>query len=175
MHHTHTHIYIYMCVYIYISLVGRVFANGPRNRGSIPSWVILKTQKIILDTSLLDTQHYKVCIKGRVEQSSERSSALPYTLVWKLLKWEPSGCLRLQSPTSLTFTLCLYKKVWKLIEGIMYVHYLPQIHDQIKSFTQTPSYRKQIDFHFIILTLLCIIIVFPIIIGAGRGPMWLTC
>ena len=30
---------------------------------------------------LLNTQHYKVQIKGKVEQSREWSSALPYTLV----------------------------------------------------------------------------------------------
>ena len=30
---------------------------------------------------LLDAHHYKVKINGKVEQSRERSSALPYTLV----------------------------------------------------------------------------------------------
>ena len=34
-----------------------------------------------LDASLLNTQHYKVRIKGKVEQSMERSSALPYISV----------------------------------------------------------------------------------------------
>ena len=34
-----------------------------------------------LDTSLFNTQHYKVRIKGKVEQSRERNSALPYTSV----------------------------------------------------------------------------------------------
>ena len=34
-----------------------------------------------LDTTLLNTQHYKVRFKGKVEQSWEWSSALPYTLV----------------------------------------------------------------------------------------------
>ena len=33
------------------------------------------------DTSLLNTQQYKVRIKGNVEQSRERGSALPYDLV----------------------------------------------------------------------------------------------
>ena len=37
--------------------------------------------KRVLDTSLLNTQHYKVHIKGKVEQFRERSCALPYTLV----------------------------------------------------------------------------------------------
>ena len=36
---------------------------------------------MVLDASLLNTQHYKVRIKGKVDQSWERSSALPYTLV----------------------------------------------------------------------------------------------
>ena len=38
-------------------------------------------KKMVLDTSLLNTQHFKVLIKGKVEQSRERSSTLPYTLV----------------------------------------------------------------------------------------------
>ena len=63
-----------------IGLAVRVFANGPGDLGSIPGRVIPKTQKMVLDASLLNTQHYKVRIKGKVQQSMERSSALPYTL-----------------------------------------------------------------------------------------------
>ena len=37
-------------------LVGRVFANGLGDQGSIPSRVIPKTLKMVLDTSLLNTQ-----------------------------------------------------------------------------------------------------------------------
>ena len=59
----------------------RVFANGPGDLGSIPDRVIPKTLKMVLDAPLLNTQHYKVRIKGKVEKSWERSSALPYTLV----------------------------------------------------------------------------------------------
>ena len=59
----------------------RVFANDPGDMGSILSRVIPKTQKIVLDASLLNTQHYKAQIKGKVKQSRERSSALPYTFV----------------------------------------------------------------------------------------------
>ena len=64
-----------------IGPMGRVFANGPGDLGSIPGHVIPKTLKMVLDTSLLNTQQYKVCIKGKVKQSRERSSALPYTSV----------------------------------------------------------------------------------------------
>ena len=58
-----------------------MFANGPGDLGSIPDRVIPKTLKMVLDTYLLNTQQYKVRIKGKVEQSRERSSALPYTSV----------------------------------------------------------------------------------------------
>ena len=66
-------------VYRLIDLVGRVFANGPGNLVSIPGRVVPKTLKIVLDTALLNTQQYKVRIKGKVEQSRELSSALSYT------------------------------------------------------------------------------------------------
>ena len=52
----------------------RVFANGPGDLGSITGRVIPKTQKMVLDATLLNTQHYEVRIKGKVEQSRERSS-----------------------------------------------------------------------------------------------------
>ena len=64
-------------MHIYIGLVERVFANGPVDQSSIPGQVIPKTQIMVLDASLLNTQYYKVQIKGKVEQSRERSSALP--------------------------------------------------------------------------------------------------
>ena len=64
-----------------IGLVGRVFANGLGDLGSIPDRVIPKNLKMTLDTSLLNTQQYKVRIKGKMEQSRERSGALPYTSV----------------------------------------------------------------------------------------------
>ena len=50
-----------------IGQMGRVFANGPGDQGSIPGCVIPKTLKMVLDTSLLNTQQYKVRIKGKVE------------------------------------------------------------------------------------------------------------
>ncbi len=60
--------------------MGRVFTKGLRDWGAIPGRVIPKTQKMVLDTSLLNTQQYKVCIQGKVEQSRERSSVLPQNL-----------------------------------------------------------------------------------------------
>ena len=60
-----------------IGLVGREHANCPGDLGSIPGRIIPKTLKMVLDISLLNTQQYKVRIKGEVEQSWERSCALP--------------------------------------------------------------------------------------------------
>ena len=56
------------------------FADGPGDWGSVPAQVIPKTQNMVPDVSWLNTQHYKVGIKGKVEQSKEKSCALPYTL-----------------------------------------------------------------------------------------------
>ena len=56
-------------IYQLIGPVDRVFANGPGDLGSIPVRVIPKTFKMVLDASLLNTLHYKVRIKGKVEQS----------------------------------------------------------------------------------------------------------
>ena len=47
-------------------------ANGPGDRGSIPGRVIPKTQKMELDASLLNTQHYKVQIKGKWNNPGRR-------------------------------------------------------------------------------------------------------
>ena len=61
--------------------MSRVFTNGLGDRGSIPGQVIPKTQKMVFDTVLFNTYNHKVRIKGKVEQSWEWSSALPYTSV----------------------------------------------------------------------------------------------
>ena len=58
-----------------------MFANGPGDLGLIPGRVIPKTLKMALDTYLLNTQKYKLHIKGKVEHFRERISALPYTSV----------------------------------------------------------------------------------------------
>ena len=63
-----------------IGLAVRVFANGPGDLGSIPGRVIPKTQKMVLDASLLNTQHYKVRIKGKVGQS--REGVAPFPTPW---------------------------------------------------------------------------------------------
>ena len=77
-----------------IGLGSWVFANGPGDLGSIQDRVISKTLKIALDTSLLNTQQYKVLIKSKVEHFREKSSAPPLHLgvvaIEKGAFWSPS-------------------------------------------------------------------------------------
>ena len=61
--------------------MSRVFANGQGDRSSIPGRVIPKTQKMVLDASLLNTQLIRYGYKGKMKQSKEWSSTLPYTSV----------------------------------------------------------------------------------------------
>ena len=51
--------------------MSRVYANGPGDQRSIIGRVIPKTQKTVLDVTLLNTQYYKARVKGKVEQSKE--------------------------------------------------------------------------------------------------------
>ena len=46
-------------------LMSRVFANGPGDCVSVRVRVIPKTQKMVLDAALLNTQYYKVSIKDK--------------------------------------------------------------------------------------------------------------
>ena len=44
--------------------MSRVFANGASGRDSIQGRIIPKTQKMVLDTTLRNTQQYEVRIKS---------------------------------------------------------------------------------------------------------------
>ena len=57
--------------------MNRVFANGPGDRGSIPVQIIPKTQKMVLDAALLNTQYHKVMIKGKVENPGNGVASSP--------------------------------------------------------------------------------------------------
>ena len=72
-----------VCVHLYwsIGLISKVFANGLGDWSSILGRVIPKTQKMVLETTLLNTQHYKVWVKwsnpgkGVVPSSTPRCSS----------------------------------------------------------------------------------------------------
>ena len=57
--------------------MGRLFTKGPGDLGLIPGRLIPKTLKMVLDTSLFNTQQYKVRIKGKVEQSRKGVAPSP--------------------------------------------------------------------------------------------------
>ena len=61
--------------------MSRVLANRPGDWVSIPGRVLPNTQKIVLDAVLLNTHHYKVRIKAKVEQSRDWSIAFPNNAV----------------------------------------------------------------------------------------------
>ena len=63
-----------------IRIIAEIMTKGT-NETVIPGRIIPKTFKMVLDTSFINTQQYKVHIKDKVKQSRERNSALPYTLV----------------------------------------------------------------------------------------------
>ena len=80
--------------------------NGPGDLGSIPGRVIPKTQKMVLDASLLSTQHYKVRIKGKVEQS--RKGVAPSPTHWCSSYRKGSLRVTLDYGRQLYFTYLLY-------------------------------------------------------------------
>ena len=75
-----------------IHIVGRVFFNGPGERGSIPGGVLPKIPKMVLDACLLNSQQHKAWIKGNAVQSNERSSSFH---LWRSTKslWSQKYCL----------------------------------------------------------------------------------
>ena len=85
-----------------------MFTNGPGDRGSIPGRAMpkKKKKKKVLNASLLNTQHYMVWIKGKVEQSREWSCTLLYTCVVAIEK-EAFGSPSTKVP-NLTYFLLNY-------------------------------------------------------------------
>ena len=64
-----------------IGIMVRESADGFVDCGPVRGRVKVNTQKMVLDASLLNTKHHNVLIKGKVKQSREWSSFLPYALV----------------------------------------------------------------------------------------------
>ena len=122
----YTYIYIYIYEYQPIGLLGRVFAHGLEDWGSIPGWIIPNTQQMVLDNSLLNIQHYKVCIKDKVEQSRESVVAIE------------KGAFRLPSTKFTNFTYIFFI-VTIIVSYLIIVAFLCQFF--IPNFN---CYRKQI-------------------------------
>ena len=54
-----------------------MFANGPKDRGSIPGRVLPKTQNMVHDDFWLNIQHYKVRIKGKWSNPGKAVASYP--------------------------------------------------------------------------------------------------
>ena len=68
--------------------MGRVFVNGMGDLGSIPRYVISKTLKMVLDTSLLNTQRYKL---RNLWKGVAPSPQLGVVAIEKGAFWSPSA------------------------------------------------------------------------------------
>ena len=93
--------------FVLVYLVGRVFVNGLGDLGSIPGRVIPKIFKMVLGTSLLNTQQYKARIEGKAIQRNEQRPPQHFGVVAieKGAFWSP----RLRSPTFLTYRINPFK------------------------------------------------------------------
>ena len=80
-------------------LMVRVFANGPGDLGSIPGRVIPKTQKMVLDVTLLKTQLYKVRIKVKWSNPGKGVAPSPTPRCSSYRKGTLLGHPQLRSPT----------------------------------------------------------------------------
>ena len=67
---------LFICFMAYQLLMG----YGPGDRGSIPGRVISKTQKMVIDATSLNTQHYKVRIK--IKRSNAGKGVAPSPTPW---------------------------------------------------------------------------------------------
>ena len=67
-----------------------MFVNGPGDRGSIPGRIIPKIFKMVLDTSLLNTHHYKVLSRVKWSNPGKGVTTSPRprcTSYWKGNLW----------------------------------------------------------------------------------------
>ena len=99
-----------------------MFANSPRGRGSIPDRVIPKTQKLVFDAALLNTQHYKVRIKGKVEQS--REWVVP-SLTPRCSSYWKGASGSLSTKIDNFFTYLKAKKLSKSVHIYLYIYIYP--------------------------------------------------
>ena len=145
--YTDTYIYSYLYVYAYI-----VFANSPGDRSSIPGWVIPKTQKMVLVTSLFNTQHYKVWIKGK--SSNPGKWVMLFSTPWCSSYWKGSfrGTLDYSRLILYTHThthTYIYTHPYICIYTYLYTYPLTYIYVHIRIFTHTHTHTHTHTYIFI--------------------------
>ena len=101
--------------------MGRVFANGPGDRGSISGRVIPKTLKIVLDTSCLTLSNMRYV--SRVKWSNSGKGVAPSPTPWCSSYWKGSllvalnyGCQLKKKFYLIIIIICLHTVIW-LREG----------------------------------------------------------
>ena len=72
----------------FIVLVGRVFANGPGNLGSIVGRVIPKTLKMVHNTYLLH-HHHHIALVARISLTLSRHSSLSFITLGRSSEQQP--------------------------------------------------------------------------------------
>ena len=147
-----------------IGLAVRVFANGPGDLGSISGRVIPKTQKMVLDASLLNTQHYKVRIKGKVEPS--REGVAPSPTSWCSSYRKGSLRVTLDYGRQLYFLLiwernCKYSakfnRMARILKTIFFTRWKPLLQVLIKRDVNIWMYRERVlDYITLHLIIKCV-------------------
>ena len=94
---------------------------GPGDQGSIPGWVIPKTQKMVLGAALLNTQRYKIRINGKVEQS--REAVAPSLTPWCSTYRKGNLRVTLGYGRQLTTLLYIYIYIYSRRPKTMFVEY----------------------------------------------------
>ena len=84
-----------------------MFANALGDRVPVPGRIIPKTQKMVFDTSLLTTKHYKIRIKGKWSNPGKEdapSQHLGVVIIWKGAFRSPSTMVGLL--TNIWYCIC---------------------------------------------------------------------
>ena len=74
---THAHTQTNKQTYRPIGIMVRGFASCSEDRSSLPGRIMQKTKKLVLDASLLNTQHLKVRIKSEWSNPEKKGTAYP--------------------------------------------------------------------------------------------------
>ena len=135
-----------MFVYFFFKKRLRMFDNSTGDQGSILGWVIPKIQKLVLDTPLLYTQHYLVCIKGK--WSNPRKEVVPSPTPWCSSYWKGSLWV---APNYGWLTYFIYKLCTRKIQCSC-------------KFLQISS--------FLSFLLMCLVLVYHGYTNANIGPGW---
>ena len=110
----------FLSFYQVISLMNREFANGQGDQSSIPGWVIPKTQKMVLNATLLNPQHHKVKIK--VKWSNPGKGVAPSPTPQCSHYWKGSLQVTLDYGRQLYFTIYIYIYIYVCVCVYIYMY-----------------------------------------------------